>query len=160
MTLPRAEVRNALAMDCDERVEAFSRLYKDGTLYHSTDYTRASRNKRDDTICSFCDASSGFICFGRIELFVMSPTPFALLRMLQPLDKSLINEAGHPCRPQLTLYCQVDLLSSYIVPVAIPTSSTPLISISLDHYILSKAVLVSVSSKHYVIAQPNNVEYH
>ena len=63
-------------------------------------------------------------------------TPFALLCILQPLDKTLINEAGHPCRPQLTLHRQVDLLSSYIVPVAIPTSSTPLISISLDHYIL------------------------
>jgi hypothetical protein len=86
--------------------------------------------------------------------------PSALLRKLQPADKSLINEAGHPCRPQLTLYRQVDLLSSYIVPIVIPTSSTPLISISLDQCVLSKAVIVSVSDKHYAIAQPNNVEYH
>ena len=55
----------------------------------------------------------------------MSPTPFALPRLLQPLDKTLINEAGHLCRPQLTPYRQVDLLNSYMVPVAIPTSSTP-----------------------------------
>lgn len=160
VTLPNLEVRSALGTDCHERVEAFSRLYKDGTLYYSTDYTRASHNKRDDTVCSFHEPSSDSISFGRIELFVLSPRPSALLRKLQPEDKSLINEAGHPCRPQLTLYREVDLLSSYIIPIAIPTSSTPLISVSLDQCVLSKAVVVSVSDKHYAIAQPNNVEYH
>ena len=160
VTLPNLEVRSALGTDCHERVEAFSRLYKDGTLYYSTDYTRACHNKRDDTVCSFHEPSSDSSSFGWIELFILSPRPSVLLRKLQPVDKSLINEAGHPCRPQLTVYRQVNLLSSYIVPIAIPTSSTPLICVSLDQCVLSKAVIVSVSDKHYAIAQPNKVEYH
>ena len=64
---------------------------------------------------------------------------------------SLLQEADHPCRPQLTIYQQVDLLNSYIVPVIIPISSTPLLSVSLDQCVLSKAVIVSVSDKHYAI---------
>ena len=141
------------------RIETFSRLYKDGIPYYSTIYSRASCNKRDDTICCFRASRDSTVMFGRIELFVLSPIPSILLRQLQPEERSLLQEAGHPCRPQLAIYQQVDL-NSYIVTVIIPTSSIPLMSVSLDQCILSKAVTVSVSDKHYVIPQPNNIEYH
>ena len=158
--IPNREQASALGTLTHHRIETFSRLYKDGTLYYSTTYSRASCNKRDDTICCFRASRDSTVMFGRIELFVLSPTPSILLRQLQPEEQSLLQEAGHPCRPQLAIYQQVDLLNSYIVPVIIPTSSTPLMSVSLDQCILSKAVIVSVSDKHYVISQPNNIEYH
>ena len=157
VVIPNREQASALGTLTHHRIETFSRLYKDGTLYYSTTYSRASCNKRDDTICCFRASRDSTVMFGRIELFVLSPTPSILLRQLQPEERSLLQEAGHPCRPQLAIYQRVDLLNSYVVPVIIPTSSTP---VSLDQCILSKAVIVSVSDKHYVIPQPNNIEYH
>ena len=88
----------ALGTDPCQRVEAFSRLYKDGTVYHSSSYNKALTNKRNDTICSFRLSSTDPISFGKIEVFVLSPTPSILLRKLnvQPPRNSLLNKAGHP----------------------------------------------------------------
>lgn len=57
-----------------------------------------------------------------------------------------------------TDYQQVDLLSSYIVPVPLPSLSSPLVSVPLDQCDFSKAVFVSVSDVCYAIVQPNSVE--
>ena len=160
VVIPNGEQASALGTLAHHRIQTFSRLYKDGTLYYSLNYGRASHNKRDDTVCCFCSSRGSPARFGRIELFVLSPTPSILLRQLRPVEQSILRQAGHPCRPQLTVYQQVDLLNSYILPVVIPTSSTPLISVSLDQCVVSKAVIVSVTDKHYVISQPNNFEYH
>jgi hypothetical protein len=155
MWLPNLEVRSALGTDCHERVEAFSRLYKDGTLYYSTDYTRASHNKRDDTVCSFHEPSSDYIIWKDWTLRIVT-------KALWLCYANYSQQINHWWMKQVILvdhnWPSIVLLSSYIVPIVIiiPTSSTPLIFISL----LSKTVIVSVSDKHYAIAQPNNVEYH
>ncbi len=160
LTVPSAEQCYALAVRPDDRVQVFSRLLMDGTMYLSTNYPRALHNKRDDTVCSYYEASSDSICFGRIELFTATPRPSALLRKLHQLEQTLLTKGGHACRPQLTIYQQVDLLNSYIVPVALSSSSSPLVSVPLDGCGLSKAVTVSVSDTVYAIVQPNSVEYH
>ena len=43
---PTVEQRTALGTNPRQRVEVFSRLYKDGTVYHSSSYNKAITNKR------------------------------------------------------------------------------------------------------------------
>ncbi len=133
LTVPNAEQRCALDISLDDltvRIQVFSRLLLDGIMYLSTSYPRASRNKRDDTICCYYEASSDSICCGQIELFTATPGRSALVRKLQPLEETLLAKGGHSCREELAIYQQVDLLSACIIPVALPSSSSPLISIS------------------------------
>ena len=87
------------------------------------------------------------LCLGELNyLYYRRHHPFSCANYSQRNGRCS-KKQGHPCRPQLAIY-QVDLLNSYIVPVIILTSSTTLISVSLDQCMLSKAVIVSVSDKY------------
>ena len=66
----------------------------------------------------------------------------------------MLTQAGHPCRSSLAIYQQIDLLSAYIVPVNLSTSSSSLF------LLIAKVVTVSVLDKHYCVVQPNNIERH
>ena len=101
----------SVALGHTRSIEVFSRLLKDGIVYHSSSYKRALNSKRNNTNCCYKD-SAGNICFGRIELFVNAPKACALLRQLQPLGTSLYSTAGHPCRDTLKKYSSADLLTS------------------------------------------------
>ena len=136
----------------------FSRLLKDGVLYHSTNYTNSTSGKRNNTHCCYQDKANNCIYFGQIELFTTCPRPHAFVRPLCPLGTSMLTQAGHPCRSSLAIYQRIDLLSTYIVPV-LSTTSSPLIAVSVD-CIISKIVTVSVLDKHYCVVQPNNIERH
>ena len=76
---------------------------------------------------------------------------------LNPLDTTMMNQAGHPCRTSHLHYQEADLLSMYIVPVDISTELSPLRAVSVNN-IMSKLVLVSVSDRHYCVVQPNRIE--
>ena len=153
----------AEALGHENAMVSFTRLFKDGILYHSTSYTRGSGGKRNNTICSFRGTTDDTIRFGQIELFVRSPIPSALLHEFHPLADSLLNKAGHPCRSSLVVYQQVDLLSSFIIPVGEITARNQLISIPIEH-IHGKVVLISTTTARtitrYVIQQPNSYEHH
>ncbi len=146
------------ALDSEGLMEVFTRLFKDGALYHSTSYGRGSNGRRDNTTCSFRGTDNS-VLFGQVELFVSKPVPTALIRELQPTEESLIQQAGHPCRSTLVVYQEVDLLSSFIAPINKPTRSSPLKAIPIER-ILGKAVIINSTSHSYVIAQPNNYERH
>jgi len=140
-------------------VGIFSRMLMDGVLYHSTSYAKSETAKRNNTYCQYMDEASNCLCFGQIELFTCCPRPHAFVRRLHPLDTSLSNLAGPPCRSILSQYQQVDLLSNYIIPVKLPTHHDQLSAVAVEN-ILSKVVMISGSERHYCIVQPNNVEYH
>ena len=103
----------------------FSRLLKDGVLYHSTSYTNSTSGKRNNTHCCYQDKANNHICFGQIELFTTCLRPHAFVRPLCLLGASMLTQAGHPCRSSLAIYQH--LLSAYIVPVSLSTNCSPLI---------------------------------
>ena len=148
MMAPTAE--QSIVLGSNDNIEVFSRLFKDGILYYSSSWGRG--NKRDNTHCTYqvdtCDT-----CFGIIELFVPAPTPCALIRQLVTSPESLLDKAGHPCR---TLYHQVDLLNSYIVPVEVSNN----LSLIPIESITTKAVFISVPPSQYCIVHPNKIERH
>ena len=153
-----ANVEQSAVLNCDGTIEIFFRLFKDGVLYHSTGYFRATTGKRDNTYCRYRDTEDS-IHLGRIEVFTTTPEPCALLRELYPLETTLINQGGHPCRVSLKHYQEADLLSSFIIPVNLSVVHSPLIAVPVDN-IISKLVLISVSDSHYCVVQPNNMERH
>ena len=145
------------AIGITDNIEVFSRMYKEGVIYHSSSYLRSGVCKRNDTYCRFYNFTNNSICFGQIELFTTTPTPHAFVRQLNPCGTSLINKAGHPCRPSLEPYQAVDLLSSYIVPVN--DQHCQLLAVPVD-CILSKVAMVTVFYNNYCVIQPNNIEHH
>ena len=79
------------------------------------------------------------------------------MKQLEGFDQSIMNQAGHPCRPSLQIYKETDLLNHYIVPVQHAT--TNVCEISLQQ-IVSKVFIVTVLGNYYCILQPNSIEYH
>ncbi len=157
VTTPAVEQSTALGYTSN--IGIFSRMLKDGVVYHSTSYARSTSGKRNNTHCCYRDESNDSICFGQIELFTTCPTPHAFVRQVHPLITSLINQAGHPCRPSLTHYQQADLLNSYIVPVDLSSDGCQLFAVPVE-CIISKVVIISVLDNHYCVVQPNNIERH
>ena len=151
---PTPEQCNALK--CDGLIETFTRLFKNGILYHAIAYSKSFGGRRNDTTCVFVD-SSNKKCFGQIEIFVNKPVEGALVRVLTQREHSLMKEAGHPCRPQLLVYKDVDLLSSFFCPIVSTTNQ--LIHVPID-CICSKVVSIYTSSSIYLILQPNAYEFH
>jgi len=134
----------------------FSRLFKSGTLYYATKYSRGCTGKRNNTICAYTDDNSD-LRFGLIEVFSLDPYPVALLYSFQTSTNSLMQIAGNCCRASLEPYKEVDLLSSFIIlPGGI---SKDLISVSIDK-IIAKAVQVETQRENFLILQPNSYECH
>ena len=157
VTKPTTE--QAVAFGCADDINVFSKMLKDRVLYHSISYPKSATGKRNNTHCCYRDKINGTIHFGQIELFITSPTPSALVRRLQPSSISLINKAGHPCRTSLRNYQQIDLLSSYIIPLDPYTDHCQLVAVPVS-CIISKVLIISVSGNRYCILQPNNIERH
>ena len=157
VTKPTTE--QAVAFGCADDINVFSKMLKDRVLYHSISYPKSATGKRNNTHCCYRDEINGTIHFGQIELFITSPTPYALVRRLQPSSISLINKAGHPCRTSLRNYQQIDLLSSYIIPLDPYTDHCQLVAVPVS-CIISKVLIISVSGNRYCILQPNNIERH
>lgn len=144
------------ALGTEEPVPCFYKLYKDGVLYHSTSGAQV-QGKRDSTVCAF-ERSDSKQHFGRIVLFVNTPSPQALVRELHQPSQSLLKQAGPPCRPALAMYKDIDLLNSYITVVE-ETLSNPLLAVPLVN-IQRKMFFVKSDISTYVIKQPNHYEHH
>jgi len=151
-----ATAEQSVALSFNGDMEVFFRLMKDSILYYSTSYVRTLESKRDNTYCFFKTNTS--YSFGQIQLFVLTPSPCALVKKLESVSQTIMNQAGHPCRPSLMEYKEADLLHQYIVPVKFPTV-VELCAIPL-HHIISKAVIIKMTDKQYCILQPNTIEYH
>ena len=118
-----------VALGTEEPVPCFYKLYKDGVLHRSTSGAPV-QGKRDSTVCAF-ERSDSKQHFGRIVLFVNTPSPQAIVQELNEPSQSLFKQAGPPCRPALAMYEDIDLLNSYIITVVEETLSDPLIAIPL-----------------------------
>lgn len=128
---------------------------KDGVLYYSTQYEHASNSKQDNGYCLY--KTNGSCNFGHIQLFVLTPSTYAIVKRIEPLDQSIMNQAVHPCRSSLIMYNEADLLNHYVVPIQPMT--TDICTISLQQ-IISRVVIVTVSGNQYCILQPNTIEYY
>jgi len=49
------------------------------------------------------------ILCGIIELFILKPSPVALINVHQPKQVSLLHQAGEPCKDTLNAYKNIDL---------------------------------------------------
>lgn len=94
--------------------------------------------------------------FGRIKFFGLTPVPSVFIQLLLQSNTSLMTTAGNPCRSSLLQYKEVDLLSSYIVPV---DSTEQLIVVPIKS-IISKVFVVVRDKQIYCIVQPNTFERH
>lgn len=146
------------ALGTEEPMPCFYKLYKDGVLYHTTSrFSTEIHGKRDSTVCAF-KTSDNKKHFGRLVLFVNTPSPQALVREFHQPPQSLLKQAGPPCRPALAMYKDVDLLNSFITVVE-EVHSTPLLAIPIVA-IQGKMVFVKNEVSTYVIKQPNQYEHH
>ena len=76
-TILQEDEATALGPEADGAAEVFTRLFKEGVLYHSKPFR--TEGKRDDTMCSY--RHQGRIFFGQIVFFVSSHMPCAVIRM-------------------------------------------------------------------------------
>ena len=118
VTVATEEQRSAL--HCHGLLEIFSRLFKGGTIYHLTSFSRGTRGKWDNTVCIY-STSEKQRNFGRIETFVNTSPPQALIRTLSHSQESILQQAGPPFKPALALYKDVDLLATFIHVLDIKT---------------------------------------
>ena len=65
-TIFQEDEATALGQEAEATVEVFTRLFKEGVLYHSKSF--CTEGKRDDTMCSY--RHQGRICFGQIQQFL------------------------------------------------------------------------------------------
>ena len=144
---------HALGLEGGTTVEAFTRLYKDGVLYHSQAYSR-SEGKRNNTICVFQEGRS--LCFGLLKLFIGHPNQCALVAQINTSGYSLMQQAGPACREVLQVHKDIDLLHYHIKPICGygELRTVPLVKI------IGKAVLVYGNDHEYVALQPNPYELH
>ena len=134
-------------------IVVFSRLYMRGSTYTSKCYAKGVSGKRNDAVCVFrTDDDSNY---GEIESFVNILPPQAIIRVLHVQGQTIL-QAGHPCRPALNLYKEIDLLKSFIARIV---RTGPLAAVPLEN-IRYKAVFVCVNGLFYAIKSPNNYEHH
>ena len=136
------------------RIKVFSRLYMQGHLYTSRSYLRRLQGKRNNVVCVFKTSSN--ICAAMAILILWTVHLLKLLFESLKLNKSILQQAGPPCRRTLAIYKEVDLLNNYITRVA---RNGPLVAAALK-IIISKAVLVNKSETLHAIMEPNLYEHH
>jgi len=133
---------------------AFFRLYKKGATFYSTSYVKDQILKRENTFCSFTEGDH--ICYGQITVFLFGPPPVALIKRCDVCETSLMQSAGHPCRPLLSKYKEIDLLETIVVPITISANLT---AVNVDD-ICSTSVIIKSQGKTYLFNQPNTYERH
>ena len=141
-------------LHCETRTcESFFRLFKDGEIFHSAIYKDNSH--RNDTVCCFQQHNS--IYYGEIMLFVQKPVPVTLINVLHPMEESLTDKAGNPCREALIPYKDENILGNYCILINSYESS--LVSIDIRN-IKGKCVLIETDSIKCLVIQPNKYERH
>lgn len=153
--LTLSDVESALMKQVS--AEGFGRAFCNGTLYYSQEHTKG-QGKRDSTICRFCD-NEHIRKFGEIQKFVLAREPVAIILEFEPYCKSILQQAGAPCRQILKVYADVDIMSDYIHAVKPHPNKTVIIPLK---NLVGKAVLITpaMSDCIFLIQQPNNFEHH
>lgn len=97
--------------------------------------------------------------FGLIDCFIAltEEGPTALIYKLQFESDSILQRAGHPCRDVLQQHKDINLLSTYIVPVKYQT--TTLTAVKVEK-IQGKLVMIKTGINFYAVVQPNSFEHH
>ena len=136
----------------------FYRLYHQATMLYSVQYGREG-GKRDSSVC--CYVNQGVEEFGIIQKFCLcSNCPaVALIKPFPKVSTSLLKSIGNPGRDVLKSYAEIDVLSSFFVPVKrqlLPVCAVPL------SQLVCKCVRISRSdlSVDHVVKIPNNYEHH
>ena len=134
----------------------FSRLYKEGTIYHSTSYMNYGNGKRNNSFCMYRQQDTNTFNFGQITMFILKPTPHALLYKVTVQRSSLMQSAGYVNHSKLLLHQRVDLLHKYLPTAAITNELVP---VDIKD-IIKKAVFISVPPHNYIASLPSSYEYH
>ena len=137
-------------------VEIFSRLYHNGSLYHSVAYRR-EQGKRNSSVCCYHDEDHNLM-FGEIQKFCRTTRALVVVKQHCVTESSLLKRFGLPGRDVLQQYAQVDLLSSFIHEVSQPGTT---IAIPIEQL---KGLCVFIHLPHrsfdYVVLQPTSFEHH
>lgn len=144
--------------------QVFYRLYKEGTIYHSTRYN--CNSKQNNTFCLFYDFRFDAQSYGQIILLALNPRPLALVSKIIVEGNSPMQQVGDISRHRstLTAHRNADILDNFITSVKISTGS--LVAVEIVNiickavYIICKAVYISISSKEYLSPLPDSFEYH
>ena len=152
-TLNLRDDAGALGLEAGATVEAFTRLFKEGVLYHST-ANSVSDGKRDNTMCAYHDR--GRICYGQIVIFITHPEQCVVVRQCKVSSQTLMDKAGPPCREVLAVHKEVDLLHHHIKPI-VGYEKPQAVQF---HKLCGKAVILHGASCDYMASQPNNFEKH
>ena len=139
------------------QTRTFTRAFIKGALYHSAAYAKAAQGKRNNQVCHFKDQHGHR--FGVIQVFALIPEPVAIMNVLCLSDSTILQRAGHPCRPLLSEYRDVDFMSSFLHEVECQNSHPEVIHLK---YINGKAVQIELHNGryNYVLKQPNTYEHN
>jgi len=154
-TLTRDQ-QDVLQSHGSHEVQVFYRLFKDGIMYHCTNYASHNYRKRNNTFCTFL-TTSGAIHYGQLVLFVLHPRPCALVKELQSTHASLSRQAGFTDHPLLIKHQKIDILNSLMPAVSVSGGRLTCINLQQIH---KKAVLIKVESQEYICSIPNSYEHH
>ena len=157
VSLPLEERRaiKALIREWPKEVATFARVYHQGTILHSKEYSRPGA-KRDSTVCYFY--VNGNHEYGTIEkLCLVNKCPIALVKPFKQ-SGSILEEAGVPGRQTLQGHARIDILSTFINRVE--NEQLPSTAVHLES-ILRKCIRVhqNTSQHSYIIKVPNYNEH-
>lgn len=135
----------------------FTRLFHNGTMYHSLCYQKG-QGKRNSTVCTL--RSDQGLEFGVIKRFVLNPEPVAIVRVFKYTSSTLLQRAGNPNRDVLKEYKRIDIANSFFHEVR-PQENYSLKMFPVEA-ITGKAVYIDLHNSlyNYVVQQPNSYERH
>ena len=141
------------------QVQTFTRAFHNGLRYHSTEYIKGAKIKRNGQICHF--SSNGQCKFGQIQLFALTPDPVAIVKVFQHTESTLLEQSGHPCCRILDEYKCINLLSSFVCEIKPPKEHSHLEVVPITD-IEGRAVYIQLNNSlyDYVLKQPNTNDYN
>jgi len=138
-----------------ENVQGFYRLFKDGAMYHCTNYKQGRTSKRNDTYCQYM-SENNIICFGQIQQFLLTPKPLALIKEVVKSPISLTEQAGYSSHPKLQRHLRINFTENVIMSFVQSDTVEP---VEIQN-IIKKAVAIETKIDKYLSALPNPFEYH
>ena len=87
------------------------------------------------------------------------PEPTAIVFVFHDNDISLMRQSGHPCRPQLCTYKEIDLLSTFFKSVTTIPATTSHYKYE-DQGLFGKPVIIQTADNTFLVDQPSICERH
>ena len=153
-----SEEENALQFleTARENVQGFTRLLKDGVIYHSTAYGRHDCNKRNNTFCQYLSLEDGGLKFGQIKTFLLGQKPLALINEISSTSGYLGENVGNASYQRLNKHRHINITSTLVQSFSL----TERIKAVPIENIKKKSVIIRVGTNKYISALPNLYEYH